>query len=453
MNKFFVGINCFPGNDKYKFKRLLVSLLMKPKLNFSSINQESEFIKDNIINIPDGTISEMVEYLKIKNFTLCESDVCVEFLVDGFDCFVDCKYSQNNNLITIIDEFKKFHKNTIISGTEKHTSLTINRNIFMKNHKTDYICFCDDDDISCSIDTKFELFNIYIKYIFTKIQKNSKCLIEILNRFFPNDDTKNLRNSINEIIICEKILNNDRKILELSNKFRKNCYDFLKNLNYVDKSKILINQNQTQKQTQNQKQKIKINPYKYSTQISKKLYYSFSFFGPHFFETYTQKNNSYNITYGFWSLIIPPYTIDNFTNIKEVKNEDIVYDVMHHLIRPNNCLCIVGTRPIYFYLSPSYNDYKTITENDNIASLGNAMMFGPNYHFKLPSSKYEYDSIINYCKILENGDLEKTCEFVADRDFRGYTIEDVKTFCNCENWVDVWNDLIKQQTDFLDSVF
>lgn len=418
---FYIGINCFPDNDKYKFKRLLVSLLVKPKFHNIELKTklatnknsllifESEFIRKNLSNVPNGSIFEMIDSLK-DSFVLCNkftSLVCVEFLVDGL-------HDIDETFKTIIDDFKKIHKNTIVSGTKFHTSLTVNRNIFLKNHKTDYVCFCDDDDLSCSIDTKYELFVIYLNYIYHKIQTNSKALLDEIKQ-----DEK-LKKTIQYITNTPRNLLTTEQIINITNKFRKSAFEFLKNLPTLNvKPKIIEKNGKT----------FEIKPYKFSTQLAKKMYFALSFFGPHFFTTYSDKYKSYGITYGFWSLIIPPWTIDNFTNVKEIKNEDIIYDVMHHLIRPTTSLTIIATNPIYIYLTAGKNGYNMETTKDNVASLGNAMMFGPDENFKFPNYGFSYDSIVEYCR-----NSKDSLEFVADRDFREYTIEDIKNFCGIDEW-------------------
>lgn len=474
---FIIGINCFPGNNKYKFKRLLVSLLMKPEFNsnwypksiltddkFESqiscyYRKESEFILSNLLTIPNKSLFDMIKFLESRKFKHCESNICVEFLIDG----IEIDSNENQELKHIISEFKTIHNNTIISGTKEHTNLTINRNIFLNNHKKDYVCFCDDDDISCSIDTKFELFKIYLIHIYHKIISSSEIITKELLKYNNSDK---LISKFNQISEYKFNFDNDKlydELLNLENDFRKLIYDFLltipnlkiksENISEKIKSENIYKDIDLKKfHGEPIKEPIiltdylKIYPYSYANQHAKNIYYSLSYFGPHFFQTYTTEHNGINVSYGFWSLIIPPWTIDNYTNVKEVRNEDIVYDIFHHLIRPKNCLVILNTKSIYFYLSPSHNDYQKVVSNDSMASLGNTMMFGPNQKFKLSRENFEYDSIVEY---IHNN--IKTLEFVSDRDFRGYTIQDVQKYIKSINenisdseLIKIWNDLIKQ---------
>lgn len=474
---FIIGINCFPGNNKYKFKRLLISLLMKPEFNVDwypktiltndkiesqlshYYRKESEFILSNLLTIPDKSLIDMMKFLELRKFKQCETNICIEFLIDGINIDSD----ENVELKNIISEFKILHPNIIISGTKEHTNLTINRNIFLKNHKKDYVCFCDDDDISCSIDTKFELFKIYLINIYHKIISSSEILIKELNKYNNSDK---LISKFNQISEYKFNFDNGKlydELLKLENDFRKSIYDFLltnPNLKIQSENNTIKNIDNINLYKDIDLKKfhgkpinepiilsdyLKLYPYSYANQSAKNIYYSLSYFGPHFFQTYTTEHNGINISYGFWSLIIPPWTIDNYTNVKEVKNEDIVYDTFHHLIRPKSCLAILETKSIYFYLSPSYNDYKKIVSNDSMASLGNSMMFGPNQKFKLSRENFEYDSVVEY---IHNN--IKTLEFVSDRDFRGYTIQDVQKYIRSTNknisdseLIHIWNELIK----------
>ena len=517
--KFFIGINCFPGNDKYKFKRLLASLLVKPKFNEkwypeTSLSQqtfesplmtyfknEAEFIRRNLMSVCNASLTKMVNSLLEKRFERSTSDACVEFLVDGLEL-------PNKDLMDIIEEFKQFHKNVIVSGTKYHTSVTVNRNIFLKNHKSDYVCFCDDDDISCSIDVKVELFRIYLNYIYYQIKDTNLRTIPEFKKYVGSE---NVIECITNIVSSDKTKLSDFDIMNLTDKFRKATFDFLltnpdykptvvnKNVNKVveqsdikqsdvnkdikqldaEQSDVDKNINQSDykisdvkqsdvnndvKQTDNKtsdvnkdfhgpsiKEPIKLTdylilkPYSYATIASKLIYYTISYFGPHFFQTYTIKHNKNSICYGIWSLIIPPWTIDNYTNVKEVKNEDVIYDVMHHLIRPNSWLMIKNTRPTYFYMMPSFNDYSALTTNDAIASVSNTIMFGPSRKYKLSKKGFEYDSIVEYKR---NG--QSSFEFVADRDFRGYSVEDVQKYifethgCKDNNFIKIWDNIIRE---------
>lgn len=471
-SNFFIGINCFPGNDKYKFKRLLVSLLLKPMFNekwypetaltttvvesplMTYYRKEAEFIRQNLLGIPNKSLSDMVKFLQARRFELSTSNVCIEFLVDG----LELKSQGKTELLKIIDEFKTFHPNTIVSGTTQHTSLTVNRNIFLHNHKKHFVCFCDDDDLSCSIDTKLELLEIYIHFIFRQIKLTGPTASTEFKKYVGSEKVVEQFYKLQNVNPTNSV-----EIMELTNVFRKELYDFLlTNPDYTDEVKKRIEEERALREAEESKtvkpetvktdsqnfhgpaitepvvlsEKLVLKPYSYATQAAKFIYYTSTFYGPHFFATYTTKHNESNISYGIWSLIIPPWTIDNFTNVKEVKNEDVIYDVMHHLIRKNSCLMITHTKPIYYYLSPSFNDYKTATTNDAIVSLGNSMMFGPNQKFKLSKQGFEYDSIVEYCR---NGVVSN--EFVADRDFRGYSVEDVFDYTKD---FEKWNELIKK---------
>lgn len=466
---FFIGINCFHGNNKYKFKRLLASLLVKPSYNQKWYPEttlslrttetplmvynrnEADYIRSNLLGIPDKSLSDMVKFLLNRRFELCEKNICVEFLIDGVDINTD----GSKELFKIIEEFKTFHPNVIISGTKQHTSLTVNRNIFLKNHKTEYVCFCDDDDLSCSIDSKFELFEIYIHYIFEQFHKVGPV---ISKEYIKYKNSEKVLKYITDFQNIERKNIETLEIMKITNEFRKTLFDFLlTNPDYTDEYKQTVPKQPMKENIQVEPTDefhgsaitepivltdyLTLKPYSYASQAAKFIYYTSSFFGPHFFPTYTTRHNSCNISYGIWSLIIPPWTIDNYTNVKEVKNEDVIYDVMHHLIRPKVALAIKITKPIYFYLSPSYNDYENLVTNDSIASLGNSMMYGPNKKYKLSKEGFEYDSIVEYSR--KN---VPSFEFVSGRDFRGYSIEDVKKYMeslNSDDWVNDWNKFIK----------
>ena len=326
-----IGITCFKGNNKLKFKKFLLSLILTPKLSdddidklnsqvinaiYKKISNKSNFTEEEVKKINDelkketglsftnfislnGNDIEIInpkfsieQICKIKiitsEFLKFDKDIKILEMYDYFinHGFKSIEYNEEEfkNLTIeflqdglfnskIINDFKKLWKGKIvINGTKQKTNLMINRNIFLERHKNDYVHFCDDDDISADLKTLNLMFDVVIRRRETILKEN-----------------ENIKQEIN-------------------------------------------NEN------------IKPNPQFYGT----------IFVFPSWTINKINKQPELTFRRGFWGSIICPNTPNNYTKINDTYKEDYYYYMNHK----DNIIIFTFPSCIYYYIEASQTNYK-----------------------------------------------------------------------------------------------
>ena len=344
-----IGITCFKGNNKLKFKKFLLSLILTPKLSdddidklnsqvinaiYKKISNKSNFTEEEVKKINDelkketglsftnfislnGNDIEIInpkfsieQICKIKiitsEFLKFDKDIKILEMYDYFinHGFKSIEYNEEEfkNLTIeflqdglfnskIINDFKKLWKGKIvINGTKQKTNLMINRNIFLERHKNDYVHFCDDDDISADLKTLNLMFDVVIRRRETILKENENIKQEINNENIKLDsENENIKQEIN-------------------------------------------NEN------------IKPNPQFYGT----------IFVFPSWTINKINKQPELTFRRGFWGSIICPNTPNNYTKINDTYKEDYYYYMNHK----DNIIIFTFPSCIYYYIEASQTNYK-----------------------------------------------------------------------------------------------
>ena len=193
-----IAITTYKGTNKTKLKKLLLSLILKPKISIDTT--EYIYKVKELINKNNGDIikvnQKMREFTKFKNAIFCTQDSIIvptlhiksqlkrsiipqiyyqvpdRKLNNMYQWLLDNKFEpvQEKNIkieilqdglfdSKIIKEFKKLYNNIEVVGTVTKANLMVQRNICLERHHDNYIKFCDDDDLSADLDTLRRMFD------------------------------------------------------------------------------------------------------------------------------------------------------------------------------------------------------------------------------------------------------------------------------------------------------
>ena len=340
-----IGINCYPMNNKNRFRILLASLLLEP----TSHQDINNWIKDNLNN-QFNSISDVMKSLQEYNFKTYDLNQFkdkfeISFICDSnsghnykdYDDFVErMPKIIKNDIITknmsTLDYFNTVYQNDVTNelneikdifneftslvnpiktyfvGTEYCNHCNVNRNKFMEDNMDKFIFFSDDDDFNSPLTQK-------IKHVESYIRNYTNTVVPIIRSITKTTDQRS-----EWINIKRKIYYTITSLCKIKHMLDNQSINKLKELIYAvckyDLCKLYMGR-----------------------LYSKELEIADG-----------TKVPKLEIAYHFGTTLISPYTLNHYTTNGEVYNEDVYFEKAHGV-------CLFGyksTLPDYIYLD--YNN-------------------------------------------------------------------------------------------------
>lgn len=321
-----LGINCYPQNNKSRFRILLASLLVKP-ITMSVIqpwidkNKNSQFnsireVMDSLLNSGFQTYDLNDLKNKIEITFLCDSSSGYNYIdFDDFDerktqIIVNDIKAKNisskeyfetiykNDVRTELDEIKSIFNEftelvypikTYFEGTPYHNHCNVNRNVFMEKHMDKFIFFSDDDDFNSPLTQK-------IKHVESYIDNYNKNVVPLIQKLIHTTEVDWLKLKMKLYYVINSLCQiKDMLDVKTLTRLKELILTFAK----YDLCKL-----------------------------------------------YSLRNNRIAVIYHFGTTMITPYTLNHYTTSGEVFNEDVYFEDAHGV-------CLFGYKsefPDYIYI-------------------------------------------------------------------------------------------------------